>query len=98
MKRLVFVPFLALAACDGGIPDFRNFGGAPAVEVPAKERLASAIEANGCVVNAGNIGTILTEAAVPSAESEALLTALATEGRLADGGDETLRLTAAACA
>lgn len=112
MKRIVLLAAItALAACENGlsIPDLRGAMGSDrgtlrpdpvAVETPApmvaKERLAAAMEANGCVFNSGTATAIMTGAAIGTDELGGLMTELETEGRIVKDGSE-LRIVSPTC-
>ena len=71
---------------------------APApVPLTAKERLVAAIESNGCVLNAGNVGAVLDEATIGQQELLQLAPQLEAEGRASVAGDGAIRVNTAAC-
>ena len=108
--RYALIPasFLALAACDMTIPDFRGGGtgevapaaapAAPAAPVSAKERFVAAAEANGCVLNSGNVATVMTEAQLSAGDLENIMLTLVSEGRAVAAGDAAFTITTPACA
>ncbi|MEY1555051.1 hypothetical protein AB3Y40_05400 [Yoonia sp. R2331] len=112
MKRfLPLTAFVALSACANGIqiPDFRGSNPAPVpavapaptpapVMLTAKERLVGAIEANGCQLNASNVGAILSEATIGTEELKSLTAELSAEGRAEVAGDGAIRVTTSTCA
>lgn len=105
---LIPVSILALAACDMAIPDFRGGGtGAaapaaapvvPATPISAKDRFVAAAEANGCVLNAGNVATVMTEAQLSAGDLENIMLTLVSEGRAKPAGDSAFTITTPACA
>ena len=104
---LIPVSFLALSACALEIPDFRGDGSAtppeatvpdtPAQPVSAKERFVAAAEANGCVLNATNVGAVMSEAQLSAGDLENILLALVSEGRAAPAEGDSFRITTANC-
>lgn len=68
----------------------------PATLAP-KERLVAAIAANGCVLTAANVSTILSQSQVPQADVRALTNELATEGRAEVSGEGTIRVLTDMC-
>ena len=103
---------LALTACGTiQMPDLRQSRDpgriAPAAVAPApapaptpltaKERLVAAIESNGCVLNAGNVGAVLEEATIGQQELLQLAPQLEAEGRASVAGDGAIRVNTAAC-
>jgi hypothetical protein len=106
---LIPVTFLALTACSIEMPDFRAGGmgatepaAAPLAEpttspVSAKERFVAATEANGCVFNAANVGTIMSAAELSAGDLETILTDLVAEGRARPSGDAAFTITTPAC-
>ena len=104
---LVPLSFLALTACSLEIPDFRAGGMAAAPEatqqapaaspISAKERFVAATEANGCVFNAANVGTIMAAAELSAGDLETILTELVSEGRARPSGDAAFTITTPAC-
>lgn len=103
---LIAVSILALSACDLTIPDFRGGGNTevaaapvvPASPVSAKERFVAAAEANGCVLNAGNVATVMTEAQLSAGDLENIMLSLVSEGRATPAGDSAFTITTANCA
>lgn len=104
MIRYALVPAIfAISACTSGIP--AGLSGpasvAPAPEVvqrTATERLVSATEANGCMINATTIGPIMAQASVSQADVVRIVPQLAEAGRATVDGDSTVRLTGGNCA
>lgn len=113
MTRFLLIPVvLGLAACsDLSVPDFRNTGTAtapaaaapveavptPTVQLSDKDRLLTAIEANGCVITAGNVGAILTQASINAEQLASLTMELETDGLLSPDGTDTVRLSSSNC-
>jgi hypothetical protein len=107
--RYVLIPvsLLALTACSFDVPDFRAgvMGAAEPAAAPepttspvsAKERFVAATEANGCVFNADNVGTIMAAAELSAGDLENILTDLVNEGRATPSGDAAFRITTPAC-
>ncbi len=103
---------LGMSACTA-ITDFRpSLGnlGTPAPVTPAvapapqpqiltaKERLMNAIEAQGCELNAVNVGSVLTAAVITREELLQLTPQLQSEGRVEVAGSGTIRSTSVVCA
>ena len=104
---LIPVSLLALSACSLEIPDFRmgadaEPAAAPAAPAPnplsAKERFVAAAEANGCVLNAGNVATVMSEAQLSAGDLENIMLTLVSEGRATPAGDSAFIITTPACA
>jgi len=100
---------IGLSAC-GAVTDFRSTLGnrttapvaAPAPVVApqvmtAKERLLSAIEGQGCQLNASNVGAVLSAAVITREELLQLTPQLQSEGRVEVSGSGTIRSTSATC-
>lgn len=110
-KSLGILALTSMAACSGGLtlPDFRGTAprATPAVVVPptpqpvlrtAKERLASAIENNGCTLTTDNVSAILTEATISRDELLQLTPQLVSEGRAELSGSGAISITSGSCA
>lgn len=63
----------------------------------AKERLVSAIEGQGCELNATNVGAVLANATITREELLQLTPQLQTEGRVAVSGDGAIRVISSQC-
>lgn len=63
----------------------------------AKERLVSAIEGQGCELNATNVGAILINATITREELVQLVPPLQSEGRVAVSGDGAIRVISSQC-
>jgi len=63
----------------------------------AKERLLSAIEGQGCQLNASNVGAVLSAAVITREELLQLTPQLQSEGRVEVSGSGTIRSTSATC-
>ena len=100
---------IGLSAC-GAVTDFRSTLGnrttapapvvAPAPQpqvMTAKERLLSAIEGQGCQLNASNVGAVLSAAVITREELLQLTPQLQSEGRVEVSGSGTIRSTSATC-
>lgn len=109
-NTLIPLACLALSGCAVAIPDFRPMGTAspapvvapvapvaPAAPMSAKERFVSAAEANGCVLNSGNISTVMTEAELTSGDLQTILPSLVDEGRASPAGGSAFAITTPAC-
>ena len=107
---LALASVLTLTACSGGVtmPDLRAGRPAPAepvavaptpqpVMLTAKERLVGAIERNGCLLTADNVGTILTQATIGREELTRLTAELNAEGRAEVSGDGAIRVMTSQC-
>ncbi|MDG1376492.1 MAG: hypothetical protein P8P56_05645 [Yoonia sp.] len=73
---------------------------APAPVAPvmtAKERLVSAIEGQGCELNASNVGAVLTDATITREELLQLTPQLQSEGRVAVSGSGAIRVISSQC-
>jgi hypothetical protein len=64
---------------------------------PPKERLLAAIEANGCVLTAGNVEAILLRANLTQADLRVLTPELAAEGRAEVSGSGAIRVLTDNC-
>ena len=91
---------LTLSGC-GMIPLRMSDNRAAPTPMPAtltpKERLVAAIAANGCVLTADNVSTILSQSQVPQADVRALTNELAAEGRAEVSGEGTIRVLTDTC-
>ena len=63
----------------------------------AKERLVSAIEGQGCELNATNVGAVLTNATITREELLQLTPQLQTEGRVVVSGGGAIRVISSQC-
>lgn len=63
----------------------------------AKERLLAAIEAQGCVLNAGNVSNVLAAAVITREDLLQLTPQLQSEGRVEVAGSGGIRSTSANC-
>ncbi len=112
IRSISLTALVALTACTNPI-DFRDMipsstapaatpAVAPVAPAPtiltAKERLVGAIENNGCQLNAGNVGAILSEATIGTEELKSLTAELSAEGRAEVAGDGAIRVNTARCA
>lgn len=73
---------------------------APAPVTPvltAKERLVSAIEGQGCELNATNVGAVLTNATITREELLQLVPPLQSEGRVVVSGSGAIRVISNKC-
>ena len=69
----------------------------PTVQASDKDRLLTAIEANGCVINVSTIGPILSQASINQTQLANLTVELENDGMLAPSGTDTVRLSSANC-
>ena len=108
MMRFALIPaVLALAACEDGfsMPDFRgSIGGNgttevsdPTLQLSDRERFVTAVEANGCVINAATITPIMTQASINRDQLTIVSQGLEAEGALTPNGDGSVRLTSLNC-
>lgn len=109
MTRITLVSAIALlSACSGGleIPDLRPGGDAmsddvSSVEAPvltAKERLVAAVEAQGCVIDAGTINAVMANASLSSTDLAAAAGELEAEGRaIGDQATGSIRIISPGC-
>ncbi len=109
MMRFALIPaVLALAACENGLsfPDLRGGlgGGAdtvasdPTLQLTDRERVVSAVEANGCVISAQTIGPIMAQASVNRDQLLSVSQQLEAEGALAAPSDDgSVTLTSLNC-
>ena len=113
LRFLPLAGLVALTACGVNItdlrPEFPTTGPAPApvAVVPpppnpmpimtAKERLVSAIEAQGCELNASNVTAVLTAATISSDELKDLIPQLQTEGRVEVKNGGAIRVISPQC-
>ncbi|MEL6841353.1 MAG: hypothetical protein AAFP85_18870 [Pseudomonadota bacterium] len=94
VRYIACASLIGLTACAVPVPV-----GGPVVAVPvpaepepapnpqsAKERFVAAVEANGCVMTAGNVRTIMEQATVGTGDLENIIVALQAEGRAAADG------------
>ena len=65
--------------------------------IAPKERLVAAIAANGCVLTAANVDTILLQAQLMQPELRPLTNELAAEGRAEVSGEGTIRVLTETC-
>ena len=89
---------LALVACAPPAPAPQPVG--VAASLPPRERLVSAIEAEGCVFSRETSGAVLLRANMTQAEASAIFGQLYGEGLLEAGGTEgaeTVRLLSNNC-
>ena len=94
-----------LAACasparfdlGGGIDDVSVPVAAPVPVQPAEVRLVAAIEAEGCMLNASNVGDVLVRANLTQAELTQITPTLASAGRLEVAGDGEIRVLTERC-
>lgn len=63
----------------------------------AKERLVSAIEGQGCELNATNVGAVLTDATITREELVQLTPILQSEGRVEVSGSGAIRVRSSQC-
>lgn len=63
----------------------------------AKERLVSAIEGQGCELNATNVGAVLSDATITREELLQLTPQLQSEGRVAVSGSGAIRVISSTC-
>jgi hypothetical protein len=68
----------------------------PAVLTP-KERLVAAIAANGCLLTASNVNTIVAQAGISQPDLRVLTGELAAEGRAEVSGEGTIRVLTDTC-
>ena len=89
-----------LAACAAPLPEGPEFGTprppAPPPEVP-EVRLISAIENQGCVLTADNVGRILLAANLTQAELVDITPRLAEAGRVEVSGEGAIRVLTDRC-
>ena len=112
MNRILLITgFAALSACSGGfeIPDLRPGGDGMASEpmaqdvmeapaLTAKERLVAAVEAEGCVLDASTINSVLANAQLSTSDLAAAAGELEAEGRaVGDQAAGTIRIVSANC-
>lgn len=109
MKHLLtLTAIVALAGCENGFafPDFRgvlagdgpNEASDPTLQISDRDRVIAAVEANGCVINPGTIGPIMTQASVNQDQLFVVSQALEAEGALAAPADDgSVRLISPNC-
>ncbi len=96
----VTIAGLALAACAPALPAPPEFGTprAPApVPDPPEVRLVAAIETQGCVLTADNVGSILLAANLTQAELVDITPRLAEAGRAEVSGEGAIRVLTDRC-
>ena len=101
MIRLVVLGFaLTLSGC-GMIPLRMSGAQTAPAPMPAtlapKERLVAAIAANGCLLTATNVDTILSQAQITQPELRTLTAELAASGRAEVSGEGTIRVLTDTC-
>ena len=91
---------LTLSGC-GMVPMRNSDPQAAPAPLPAtltpKERLVAAIAANGCLLTASNVNTILAAARISQPDLRALTAELAAEGRAEVSGEGTIRVLTETC-
>ena len=85
LARLAGVP--RVNAPDGPLPPI----------LAPKERLVAAIAANGCLLTAANVATVLSAAGITQEELRAFTPQLAAEGRAEVSGEGTIRVLTDTC-
>lgn len=93
---LLLAGALALSACGQGAQSPQPVG-LSASAAPA-DRLIAAIEAEGCTLTSGNVGSVLLRANLTQADLPGLTDALSTQGRLAATDGSSLRVLSPNCA
>ncbi|MDE0850640.1 MAG: hypothetical protein OSA94_05785 [Yoonia sp.] len=83
---------ISLMACTG-----TTEVSAPTPQLSDKDRFVSAIEANECVMNASNIGLIMSQASINRSQLATLTVALEDDGALAPDGTDSVRLSSINC-
>ncbi|MEN8895327.1 MAG: hypothetical protein ABF248_04460 [Yoonia sp.] len=110
IRATLFLGVCGLSAC-ANITDFRSTLGSALAPTPAvapapaaaptvltaKERLLAAIDTQGCVLDATNVGAVLAAATITREELLQLTPQLQTEGRVAVSGTGSIRSTSATC-
>lgn len=86
---------VSLTACAPALP--RAPTPPPIATLPPKERLVSAIEANGCLLTASNVGAILLRANLTQEQLLAIAPELAAEGRAEVAADGAIRVLTDNC-
>lgn len=113
MRLLTVLPVFASVAACSAVPDFRSAtpDAAPAPVTPAvapvtpeptvqrtaKERLVSAIEANGCSLTTENVAAVLELATISQDELLTLAPELEAEGRAEVSGSGSIRVLTETC-
>ena len=108
------VAFAAMAGCGLNVVDLRPGLGAstaqptrvvapaprpaPVPIMTAKNRLVSAIEGQGCELNASNVSVVLTNATISSDELKDLVPQLQSEGRVEVKNGGAIRVISSQCA
>ncbi|SDE00756.1 hypothetical protein [Limimaricola pyoseonensis] len=99
----------ALSACSAGVqlgnrgvvgslaPTSVAPAAQPAMPVSPQDRLVSAIEAQGCRLNAENVGAVLLRANLTQQELMRITPELAAEGRVRVSDEGTIRVLSPSC-
>jgi len=85
-----------LSACAMPMSRPAPVGAVPAAATP-KDRLVAAIEFNGCLLTADNVGAVMARANLTQAELTALTPQLQAEGRVEVAGSGAIRLLSDNC-
>ncbi len=93
---LLLAGALALSAC-GQLGQSPRPVGLSASAAPS-DRLIAAIEAEGCALTSGNVGSVLLRANLTQADLPGLTESLATQGRLQATDGSALRVLSPNCA
>lgn len=96
ISLLLLAGAFALSACGQGAQSPQPVG-LSASAAPG-DRLVAAIEAEGCALTSGNVGSVLLRANLTQADLPALTEALATQGRLQAADGSALRVLSPNCA
>ncbi|WP_037281197.1 hypothetical protein [Rubellimicrobium mesophilum] len=95
ISTLLALGAFALSACTQPAPAPQPVGPAPSV-APA-DRLAAAIESEGCVLNSQNSGAVLLRANLTRDELAPLILQLQSQGQVEASGDASIRLLSQNC-
>ena len=96
ISLLFLASALALSACGQGAQTPQPVG--LSASASPEDRLVAAIEAEGCALTSGNVGSVLLRANLTQAALPALTDALAKQGRLAATDGSALRVLSPNCA
>ncbi len=96
ISLLLLASAFALSACGQGAQPPRPVG--LAASASPEDRLVAAIEAEGCALTSGNVGSVLLRANLTQADLPGLTEALASQGRLQPTPDRSLRVLSGTCA
>ncbi len=98
MKKLIaIVALVSASACSTVVP-VSDVPSAPAtVQLTAKERFIRAVEGQGCVLSAGNVGAILSTASITADDMRRIVPELEAAGQAEVASDGEIRVLSTRC-